>query len=96
MDGEEIAPPGEDWEKAELRRIVDRLLTLEERRESRPPPTANQQKVKLLAFWDRDPGAWFGLAEAALMTAMWWTSRSDTGRFFCTSLTTSWRGPRVF
>ena len=63
--------PAWDPEKMELRRLVDRLLALEEMRANKntarqPVQHAVPHKVKLPAFWERDATAWFRLAEAAM------------------------------
>ena len=89
-----------DPEKLELRRIVNRLLALEERRalSVRPVEHAVPHKVKLPGFWEKDVAAWFRLTEAVMEDNQVVQQRVmySYRTVLLNIRTTCWRGPGAF
>ena len=87
-----------DPEKIELRRIVNRLLALEERRALavRPVEHAVPHKVKLPGFWEKDVAAWFRLTEAVMEDNQVVQQRVMYRTVLLNIRTTCWRGPGAF
>ena len=87
-----------DPEKLELRRIVNRLLALEERRalSVRPVEHAVPHKVKLPGFWEKDVAAWFRLTEAVMEDNQVVQQRVMYRTVLLNIRTTCWRGPGAF